>query len=175
MGEEGPTCPVETLVLLQQGWQGSGPFRLVAVMHMWWYQLVGTAIVGYSLEECAAGLVVKDVGVGAACQLMRRLNIVLYAIMQWASFFDWKGCTKMALVSLWRATMMYWLPLRARAVKRPVSSVKIWLMGAIWVPMECGCPVASAGATLGATSCMERMCCLGCAMWPDNVSSELGQ
>ena len=58
--------------------------------------------------------------------------------------------------------MMYWLPLRAHGMNCPVSSVKIWLMGTTWIPMEGGCPALSARATLGAASyvgdagCMER-------------------
>ena len=46
----------------------------------------------------------------------------------------------MALVSECNATMMYWLPLHARGWKRPVSSVKILLIGIVMMSTaRCGC------------------------------------
>ncbi len=46
----------------------------------------------------------------------------------------------MALVSACNAIMMYWLPLCAHGWKRPVSSVKILLIGIVMMSTaHCGC------------------------------------
>ena len=68
---------------------------------------------------------------------------------------------------------MYWLPLRARGVKRPVSSVNIWLIGMTWMAMA-GC-WSRGWVMVGWVGFVEHMCCLGCAKCPRSVSSESGQ
>ena len=42
---------------------------------------------------------------------------------------DANGCTRMALDGKCRVIMRYWLPLLARSTKRPVSLVKILVIG----------------------------------------------
>ena len=58
----------------------------------------------------------------------------------------------MALVSECNATMMYWLPLRAHGWKRPVSTVKILLIGIVMMSTDCcGC----VGVAIGGVCVLE--------------------
>jgi hypothetical protein len=68
--------------------------------------------------------------------------------MRWRSCRDWKGSTRMALESQWYASMMYWLPLRDRTGKHPISSVKSLLMGSV----QMGISVEGEAGMLGAVT-----------------------
>ena len=83
---------------------------------------------------------------------------------------------RMALDLLCQATMMYWLPLRARGVKRPVSSVNIWLMGMVRISSVGVVADVLVGVVVGVIVFrVDRMCWRGCAMCPRKVSSASGQ
>jgi len=71
---------------------------------------------------------------------------------------------------------MYWFPLRDRGVKRPVSSVKMRLLGTMHMSMELlvGMVVGIAVGDV-VVGLVDRMCCRGCAMCPLWVSSASGQ
>ncbi len=89
--------------------------------------------------------------------------------MRCASCLDANGRTRMALLLLWRATMMYWLPLHARGSNRLVLSVKMLLMGSLWNSTllallglaSLGLSGLCSGAAVVAGVCIERMCWRG--------------
>ena len=87
--------------------------------------------------------------------------------MRCASCLEAKGRTRMALL-LCNATMMYWLPLRARGWKRPVSSVKMCDRGSSWsstvLAARAGPWAVSPAGGEGDRGLVDRMCWRGCAM-----------
>ncbi len=73
--------------------------------------------------------------------------------------------------------MIYWLPLRERGVKRLLLSVKMHVMGIMWMAMEASGGIGASGIDVGVSGggCVKRMCCWVCAMCPMLVLSASGQ
>ena len=91
---------------------------------------LGAAIVGNGLLEGAACFIVHDVECWlAVCSGKSGENV---SVRSNAMGNEW---TRMALELAWKATMMYWLPLHAHGVKRPVSSEKRRDRGSSWMVM----------------------------------------
>ena len=87
---------------------------------------------------------------------------------------------RMALVSQWYASIRYWLPLRDRTGKRPMSSVKSLLMGSshTWSSLEAagGMREGIAGAVVfGDLGLVERIPWWTCVRCPLMVLSRDGQ
>lgn len=97
--------------------------------------------------------------------------------MRCASCFDANGCTRMALEGECRVTIRYWLPLLARGAKRPVSSVKIFVIGTTVMSSvgAVGETVRRQAGLAGSGCRVDRTCWRGCAMCPLCVSSVFGQ
>ena len=107
--------------------------------------------------------------VGGMPAVARRWKMSAYAGMRWESCFEAKGRTRIAFEALWRPTIMYWFPLRARGWKRPVSSVNRCVSGNSWISTV-GCNVMIAVGFAWWTSnggvWLDRMCCRGWGICP---------
>ena len=65
-------------------------------------------------------------------------------------------------------------------MNRPVSSVKMWAMGIVWMAMEarvsaCGCSAVVGAMVWSVMWLVDHMCCRGWAMCPMVVLSASGQ